>query len=186
MHVRVGYDVYKGKVRPLLFTCVVPSSAQRVLLWRSCFSCQVVEWLRKLLHAVQAAVQFKPIPATLRQHESGAHVLDRAGKLLLEFANSTGARSYDWQGKITFALSVTEMASVFLVPGALGGAKGVQLLHDPNMQSDFQGQVLHRCACSPPLSCMSACAQAIRVAVSCSPVPTRQRIRSRTRALRRC
>lgn len=91
----------------------------------------------------KAAAQFKPIAATFRENGPGSHVLERQGVLFLEFANSVGTRSYDWQNKITFALSVSEMASIFMVPGALS-TKGVSCFHDPGMQTDTQGQVRTR------------------------------------------
>jgi Whirly transcription factor len=87
----------------------------------------------------RAAVQFKPIVASFQNNGPGTHLLDRKGVMLMEFANAAGARTYDWQDKISFALSVTEMAELFLVDGTL--QKGVSLYHDPNMQSSSQGQV---------------------------------------------
>jgi hypothetical protein len=88
----------------------------------------------------KSSVQFKPIRTAFKTLESGGRVLDRNGVLLLEFANSIGERQYDWQNKITFALSVTEMAQIFLMPGGLQG-NGVQCYHDPNMKTGQQGQV---------------------------------------------
>lgn len=55
----------------------------------------------------KAAVQFKPIGCTFAEVDSGNLEMKRKGVLLLELANSTGARSYDWANKISFALSVT-------------------------------------------------------------------------------
>ena len=86
-------------------------------------------------------MQLRPIVPSYQQTAgNGANVLQRQGVLLLEVANASGTRQYDWANKIMFALSVTEMADLFLVPGALQG-KGVSLFHDPNMLSGSQGQV---------------------------------------------
>jgi Whirly transcription factor len=54
----------------------------------------------------KAAVQFKPIGPSFGEVE-GRMQLQRKGVLLMELANSTGTRSYDWGNKIIFALSVT-------------------------------------------------------------------------------
>lgn len=55
----------------------------------------------------KAAVQFKPIGCTFAEVDGGNLEMKRKGVLLMELANSVGARSYDWANKITFALSVT-------------------------------------------------------------------------------
>ena len=86
------------------------------------------------------ALQLKPIVPKFQQSASGTHVLQRKGVLLLEMAAATGTRQYDWANKVAFALSVTEMADLFLVPGSLQG-KGVNMLHDPGMQKGNQGEV---------------------------------------------
>lgn len=99
----------------------------------------------------RSAVQFKPIVASFKESAPGTYVLDRKGVLLLECANSVGNRQYDWQTKVSFALSVTEMAELFLVPDAI--AAGVSMFHDPNMNSNAQGQVRGHTRASAVLCC---------------------------------
>jgi Whirly transcription factor len=98
-----------------------------------------------------SAVQFKPICPSFTPHSGSAngYVLDRKGVMFLELATGSN-RQYDWQNRVSFALSATEMSSLFLVNGALtaDGGKGIQLYHDPNMGSNEQGQVS---------TCMLAC-----------------------------
>lgn len=89
----------------------------------------------------KAAVQFKPIKATVEASQSGSLEVKRKGVLLMEFANATGQRQYDWGNKIYFALSVTEMSQVFLT-NTIYSNTTVELFHDPSMRGEAQGQVL--------------------------------------------
>ena len=75
-----------------------------------------------------AALSMLPISPTLNRLASGDYAVERNGVMLLEFANSTGERSYNWAQKKTFALSATEMGELIAQPG-LG--QQVQFYHEP-------------------------------------------------------
>ncbi len=62
----------------------------------------------------------------------------REGAIFVEAAPASGANKYDWDKKVTFALSVTDMGKIvhFLVTG-----KEVSLMHDPGMKTDSQGAI---------------------------------------------
>jgi hypothetical protein len=45
----------------------------------------------------------------------------RQGKMLLELAPSAGERSYNWDQKITLAMSATELGTIFAEPHKVGG-----------------------------------------------------------------
>lgn len=59
------------------------------------------------------------------------------GAILITASNATAPNVYDWDNKIVFALSVTDVGAF------LDGIKkgNVKLYHDPGMKSDEQGQV---------------------------------------------
>lgn len=85
----------------------------------------------------KAAVQFKPIGATFSPIEGGVEV-KRKGVLLMDLANSSGQRTYDWSNKISFALSVTgvltvgKIVSCYLAATADPVVAGVTLLDSSN------------------------------------------------------
>jgi hypothetical protein len=62
----------------------------------------------------------------------------REGAVFVEAAPTVGPNKYDWDQKITFALSVTDMGKIvhFLTTG-----KDLSIMHDPGAKSDTQGQV---------------------------------------------
>ncbi|GBF95771.1 hypothetical protein Rsub_08207 [Raphidocelis subcapitata] len=60
--------------------------------------------------------------------QGGGFVVDRQGKLLLEFAASTGERSYGWDQKVSMAMSATELGQIFSDP-----SQEHSFFHDPNM-----------------------------------------------------
>lgn len=101
------------------------------------------------------AVQFNFQPAHYyREKEKdfdGSRALDQDGRLLenqgwrqregaifVEVAPTTGQNKYDWDRKITFALSVTDMGKIvhFLATG-----KDLSIMHDPGAKSDRAGSV---------------------------------------------
>lgn len=62
----------------------------------------------------------------------------REGAIFVEAAPTTGANKYDWDQKITFALSVTDMGKIvhFLTTG-----KDLSVMHDPGAKTEKQGTV---------------------------------------------
>lgn len=62
----------------------------------------------------------------------------REGAIFVEAAPTVGANKYDWDQKITFALSVTDMGKIvhFLV-----SAKDLNIMHDPGAKSESAGAV---------------------------------------------
>jgi hypothetical protein len=81
------------------------------------------------VYKTRSAIQFKPIGPTFKNHGPGTYVLERNGAMLINMANAVSPKMYDWPHKVVFALSVTELANMFLVPGALEG-KGVNFFHN--------------------------------------------------------
>jgi Whirly transcription factor len=82
---------------------------------------------------------------------TGERALDRSGRVLeaegwrqregavfVEVAPPSGANKYDWEKKITFALSVTDMGKIihFLTTG-----KDLAIMHDPGAKTEAQGAV---------------------------------------------
>lgn len=71
-------------------------------------------------------------------------ILDRAGSMMLEFAESIGSgsgpgeRRYDWEKKLTFAMSAYELG-IFADPDPLKAIK--PLFHDPNMGRSNAGSM---------------------------------------------
>lgn len=62
----------------------------------------------------------------------------REGAVFVEVATTVGPNKYDWEHKITFALSVTDMGKIvhFLTTG-----KDLSIMHDPGAKTDKQGSV---------------------------------------------
>ena len=90
------------------------------------------------------AVQAKPLPPTFGRavSSSGAHAvkLARPGVVLLEAAASVGGgggggrRTYDWQNKVTFALSLQEIGQLLVLasdPRQRCGARSYAAISPP-------------------------------------------------------
>lgn len=62
----------------------------------------------------------------------------REGAVFVEVAPSVGSNKYDWEQKITFALSVTDMGKIvhFLSTG-----KDTSIMHDPGAKTETAGAV---------------------------------------------
>lgn len=62
----------------------------------------------------------------------------REGAVFVEVAPAVGSNKYDWEQKITFALSVTDMGKIihFLTTG-----KDCSIMHDPGAKTEKQGTV---------------------------------------------
>lgn len=62
----------------------------------------------------------------------------REGAVFIEMSSAIGPNQYDWEHKITMALSITDMGKVleFLRTG-----KSLALMHDPGAKSDSQGEI---------------------------------------------
>jgi len=62
----------------------------------------------------------------------------RDGCVFVEMAPTIGKNVYDWDNKITFALSVNDMSQLLL---GLRTGDEVKLMHDPGAGTDNKGQV---------------------------------------------
>lgn len=63
----------------------------------------------------------------------------REGAIFVEAATTIGKNTYDWEGKTTFACSITDMGKIVLflsVPGV-----NLDIMHDPGAKTDREGQV---------------------------------------------
>ena len=74
----------------------------------------------------------------------------REGCLFVEITSAVPGKKnvYDWEQKIVMALSITDMSKVLLV---LEGRKPeINILHDPNAQTETAGKVVKTMAISSP------------------------------------
>ena len=85
-------------------------------------------------------------PTWERVPSSNALKIARRGTVLLEFANSTGEREYDWTNKEAFALNVVECADIMV---AVESGQEKQFYHDPNKMSSGEGTVSKTLRISP-------------------------------------
>lgn len=62
----------------------------------------------------------------------------REGAVFIEITSAIGPNQYDWERKVTMALSVTDMGKLleFLRTG-----KSLSLMHDPGAKTDSQGAI---------------------------------------------
>ena len=77
---------------------------------------------------------------------SGAKTITKEGGLLLEFANATGQRVYDWGNKGTFFMSATECGGILACEKQ---SLASEFVHDPNIDKPNAGQVLKRLKWTP-------------------------------------
>ncbi|GMN56478.1 hypothetical protein TIFTF001_025606 [Ficus carica] len=85
----------------------------------------------------KAALSVAPILPTFTKLDSGLHVVDRRGVVMLKFIPAIGERKYDWEKKQVFALNPTEVGSLI----SLGSSDSCEFFHDPSMLSSNAGQV---------------------------------------------
>jgi hypothetical protein len=62
----------------------------------------------------------------------------REGAVFLEMTSAVGPNKYDWEKKITFALSVSDMAKLI---SFFTTEKDCSIMHDPGAKTDKQGTV---------------------------------------------
>eukprot|EP00242_Pyramimonas_sp_CCMP2087_P016364 CAMPEP_0198199214 /NCGR_PEP_ID=MMETSP1445-20131203/2541_1 /TAXON_ID=36898 /ORGANISM="Pyramimonas sp., Strain CCMP2087" /LENGTH=276 /DNA_ID=CAMNT_0043868983 /DNA_START=131 /DNA_END=961 /DNA_ORIENTATION=+ len=84
----------------------------------------------------RSAMQVSIVKPTFRQQGPSGLVMERAGGLMLEFANAVGERQYDWSKnkKQLFMLSALEAAE-------LANSSVCQFFHDPNMGRKGAGSI---------------------------------------------
>lgn len=77
----------------------------------------------------------------------------REGAIFVEVAPTSGQNKYDWDRKINFALSVTDMGKIihFLASG-----KDTSIMHDPGAKTDKQGSVKKYLNLSSPKGILDA------------------------------
>lgn len=71
----------------------------------------------------------------------------REGCVFMDIASATGPNIYDWENKITMALSVTDLGKI--VYTLLTGTE-CSLMHDPGAKSETQGQVKKNLSIASP------------------------------------
>lgn len=71
----------------------------------------------------------------------------REGAIFLEATSANGKNSYDWEQKITLALSVTDMSKLAL--GLTNGQK-IEIMHDPGAKTVNQGAVVKHLTLESP------------------------------------
>ena len=90
-----------------------------------------------VIYKSKAAVAVKIIAPTF-QVSGRSRTVSREGGLLIEFANSSGPKEYDWTKKGTFLLAAAECGELLLLDQSKTGA---EFFHDPNMGTPTAGQV---------------------------------------------
>ncbi|CAL9135300.1 Whirly transcription factor [Musa troglodytarum] len=93
----------------------------------------------------KAALSMKPILPAIRELDSRSSRVYRNGSVMLTFWPAVGQRKYDWEKKLAFALSPTEVGSLI----GLGPAESCEFFHDPSMKSSLEGQVKKSLSISP-------------------------------------
>lgn len=93
----------------------------------------------------KGAMSMKPIKPSFRTLNNGGISLAKEGAILLEFANTTGPRSYDWTNKQTFALSVAEMGSLL----TLNPQDSTEFVHDPMKGKEGEGTIYKKLKIAP-------------------------------------
>lgn len=63
----------------------------------------------------------------------------REGAVFIEATSSTGKNVYDWENKVIFACSVTDMGKVV---SALRMGTALDLMHDPGASTDTKGAII--------------------------------------------
>ena len=98
-----------------------------------------------VVYKTKAAVSVKVFPASFEMVNK-ARVVSREGGLFLEFANSSGPRTYDWTKKGTFLVSTTECGELLMLDSS---SKGLEFFHDPNMGTQSAGQITKKIKFAP-------------------------------------
>jgi hypothetical protein len=70
----------------------------------------------------------------------------KEGVVLAEITSSTGPDTYDWDNKITMALSLSDLSKIIL---ALQKNDKCQIFHDPNMNTSLQSKIMKTFALNP-------------------------------------
>lgn len=115
------------------------------------------------------AVQFNFQPPHFYREKvkdfSGANALDDNGKMkegwktrdgavFLEITSTKEANVYDWENKITIALSVNDLGKILV---ALRTGEEMKLMHDPGAKSESAGSVQKHLKFSSPNGTASGC-----------------------------
>ena len=96
-----------------------------------------------VVYKSKAAVSVKVIPPLFEASGPTSRSVTREGGLLLEFANASGQKVYDWARKGTFKLSAVECAELMLMNTVIGvtPATPTEFFHDPFMGGTNAGQI---------------------------------------------
>lgn len=100
----------------------------------------------------------KFIPDSWRETNPGLSKDDltsREGCLFMEITSTTGKNEYDWENKITVALSVNDLSKLLVVLEGL--APEVKLMHDPGAKSASAGKVQKYVNLSSPQGIKEGC-----------------------------
>jgi hypothetical protein len=85
----------------------------------------------------KSAIRFSPMKPKWQSGRGGNLNVDRLGAFLVEIALAKGKQLYDWENKLTFALSPAEAIAMF--PG-LKTEKGYRAMHDPHAGTENSRQ----------------------------------------------
>jgi hypothetical protein len=95
----------------------------------------------------KANATFKPVPCPARDTDShtacNGELSIREGCVFIEMAPTVGKNKYDWNERISFALSPGDMSKILFAIRTQGGDKSanIKILHDPFAKTQKAGQV---------------------------------------------
>ncbi|XP_058194822.1 single-stranded DNA-binding protein WHY1, chloroplastic [Rhododendron vialii] len=85
----------------------------------------------------KAVLNLEPRGPEFISLESGAFRIGKEGSVFLQFAPASSTRSYDWDKKQVFSLSVTEIGTLI----SLGAEDVCEFFHDPLIGKSDEGKV---------------------------------------------
>jgi hypothetical protein len=96
-----------------------------------------------VVYKSKAALSVKLVAPTWSAANTGASI-SREGGMFLEFAPSTGPRTYDWSQKTTFLMGPSECGMLLAKFN-----EGIEFVHDPHAQSPQAGQTMKKMRWAP-------------------------------------
>lgn len=99
----------------------------------------------KTFYKKSAALRIGMIPPKIEM--KGEYENTNPGTVLIEIAQSSGDRSYDWENKIIFALNDGETGEVFAE--YIDKGEKIQAYHDPNKGTNKEGETSKSFALQP-------------------------------------
>jgi len=94
-------------------------------------------------------------PKTCKACNTDDSMKSREGALFMEITSTTGPNVYDWEKKITMALSLSDLGKVLLTLEGL--TEETKIMHDPGAKSSAAGQVQKSLSVTSPKGIKVGC-----------------------------